>query len=112
MKVMRFIAVLPSIILFVAQITFFVKMNEIIVYGIMGGLWYSLLLTKSIVRGGTSIILVMNVSLFSALALGFVPHRLRPLELLDLHMLMFPAVHFLSIAAFCLIMRTDRFERA
>lgn len=88
-RLLTWLALFPSAVLYACQIFLFTTDQELINYGIFGLLWFVMLLawpsSHRLIFAG-----------LSAVVIGFAPHRLRFGSGLDLFVVLFPLVHFCS----------------
>lgn len=98
MKAAGVVALLASIALYLAQIFFYTKDQELLVYGAFGVLWFAALSMNTF--GRTSLIGMAVVSGLAAFGLGFVPHRLRLGGGFDIYVVLFPVAHFIATLAY------------
>lgn len=94
MKIVGLIALLVSLALYLAQIFFYTRDQELLIYGALGVLWFSALLLNAFRMGAT--LSAALVSGFAAIGLGFVPHRLRLGGGFDFYVVLFPVIHFIA----------------
>lgn len=105
-RIINYMALLPSMALYVYQIAIFTTDQELIIYGGFGILWFALLINKR----STDLLLFAGLS---AMGLGFVPHRLRLGETDDFLVFLFPLIHFsstyiyLRIATYKILLKKD-----
>lgn len=88
-RLLTWLPLVPSLVLYAYQVFLFTTDQELIIYGIFGLLWFAMLLDRPLSHR-------LLLATLSAVALGFVPHRLRFGSGLDLFVVLFLLVHFFS----------------
>ena len=90
-----------SMAAYVLQVTLFTTMQERILYGAIGVVWYIILVCSYLFNVKAWYVLpAIAQSLAAALILGFVPHRLKLGSDFDFHILTMPALHFVATLLF------------
>lgn len=90
---LSWLLLVPSAVLYAYQVFLFTTDQELIIYGTFGLLWFAMILARIHSHH-------LLYAALSAIALGFVPHRLRFSGGIDLFVVLFPLVHFISTYAY------------
>lgn len=105
-RIVAIVALALSMVTFAGQIFLFTQTDEQILCGLAGTFVYALAVVKKRWTRNSNVV-DLSWALVSGVILGLMPPRLRLGGAVDSFVLFFPLVHFLTLALYFFLIRTD-----